>query len=166
MEVRFAEKRDLEDINDIYNYFVSNTHSTFDTKPFSLDVRKAEFEAYNNNSHYNFLVAVENNKVIGWACNSKYREHEAFDKTSDLTVYIHYQHHGKGVGAALYVKLFELLARQKYFHSLLAAVALPNEASIQLHKKFGMEEVGIFKEYASKNGRLISSMWLQKILVI
>jgi phosphinothricin acetyltransferase len=45
-----------------------------------------------------------------------------------------------------------------------AGIALPNDASIALHKKFGFAEVGIFREYAIKNRERISSIWMQKRL--
>jgi phosphinothricin acetyltransferase len=41
-------------------------------------------------------------------------------------------------------------------------VALPNEASVALHHKFGFNEVGVFNDYAIKNGQYISSVWLEK----
>jgi predicted GNAT superfamily acetyltransferase len=36
--------------------------------------------------------------------------------------------------------------------AVLAAVALPNEASIALHGKTGFEEVGTFRAYGNKTG--------------
>jgi phosphinothricin acetyltransferase len=48
-------------------------------------------------------------------------------------------------------------------HRALSGVALPNDASVALHKSFDFREVGVFKEYAKKNGQYISSMWLEKV---
>jgi phosphinothricin acetyltransferase len=47
-------------------------------------------------------------------------------------------------------------------HVALAGIALPNDASVALHKKFGFVEVGVFGEYAIKHGEFISSVWLQR----
>jgi phosphinothricin acetyltransferase len=41
-------------------------------------------------------------------------------------------------------------------------IALPNEASIRLHARFGFRAVGVFDEYAHKSGRAISSQWMQR----
>jgi hypothetical protein len=41
--------------------------------------------------------------------------------------------------------------------------ALPNDASVALHRKFGFTEVGTFREYAVKNGHYISSVWMQRL---
>ena len=164
MEIRSAQLEDLERINEIYNYFVLNAFCTFDITPCPIEDRKTWFEDYRGNTSYRAFVAVESGRVVGWACTGKYRDHPAFQKTADLTIYIDPAHHKKGVGIALYSKLFEVTIQDGFFHVLLAAVALPNEGSIKLHKRFAMEEVGVFKEYGKKNGRYISSIWLQRVL--
>jgi phosphinothricin acetyltransferase len=48
-------------------------------------------------------------------------------------------------------------------HVILAGIALPNDASIALHRKFGFTEIGTFREYALKNGTYISSTWMQRL---
>jgi phosphinothricin acetyltransferase len=164
MEIRFAKSDDLKDINDIYNHYVLNANCTFDTEPYQLADRHKWFSGYSDSGPYQLLVAVEQNQILGWACASKYRDHAAFARTAELTVYVGANHLKKGVGMALYSKLFELISKQKHFHTLVAGVALPNEPSVNLHKRLGLEEIGVFKDYAMKNGRYISSMWLQKVL--
>src|SRR5258708_27031473 len=61
----------------------------------------------------------------------------------------------------LYGELLKRLETQDV-HLAVAGVALPNDASIALHRKLGFEEIGIFKEYATKHGQLISSVWFQR----
>ncbi|MEL6117978.1 GNAT family N-acetyltransferase, partial [Photobacterium sp. SP02] len=41
-------------------------------------------------------------------------------------------------------------------------IALPNDASVALHQKFGFREVGVFHDYARKQGEYISSLWMEK----
>jgi len=48
-------------------------------------------------------------------------------------------------------------------HVALAGIALPNDASVALHRNFGFTEVGTFREYAIKNGQYISSVWMQRL---
>jgi phosphinothricin acetyltransferase len=43
-----------------------------------------------------------------------------------------------------------------------AGIALPNDASVALHRKFGFAEVGILDEYAIKHGAYVSSLWMQR----
>jgi phosphinothricin acetyltransferase len=63
----------------------------------------------------------------------------------------------------LYDELLGRLATERV-HSVLAAVALPNAASVGLHLSRGFREVGTFTDYATKGGQLISSTWFEKLL--
>jgi L-amino acid N-acyltransferase YncA len=38
----------------------------------------------------------------------------------------------------------------------------PSVHVVALHRKHGFTEVGTFREYAIKNGRYISSVWMQR----
>jgi L-amino acid N-acyltransferase YncA len=71
-------------------------------------------------------------------------------------------HSIEGVGSSLYRALFERLAGEPV-HVILAGIAMPNDASVALHRKFGFTEIGTFREYAVKNGRYISSLWMQRL---
>jgi phosphinothricin acetyltransferase len=70
---------------------------------------------------------------------------------------------GRRVGTSLYRELFESIATEG-LHRAVVGIALPNDASVRLHKKLGFLEVGVFDEYASKNGEYISSLWMQRSL--
>jgi phosphinothricin acetyltransferase len=48
-------------------------------------------------------------------------------------------------------------------HVTLAGIAVPNDASIALHRKLGFTEVGTFHEYAVKDGQYISSVWMERL---
>ena len=85
------------------------------------------------------------NLVIGCAYSSRYRDHFAFDQTVKTSIYIAHHHKAKGLGSLLYKALFEKI-KSENLHLAVVGIALPNDSSIALHKKFGFEEVGIFKE--------------------
>jgi phosphinothricin acetyltransferase len=57
------------------------------------------------------------------------------------------------------IALFDCLAYEPV-HVVLAGVAMPNDASVALHRRFGFTEVGTSGEYAVKNGRYIGSLWM------
>jgi phosphinothricin acetyltransferase len=67
------------------------------------------------------------------------------------------------VGKLLYAALFAQLKEEK-IHLVVAGVALPNPASVALHKAFGFSQVGVLSEYALKNSNYISSVWFQKLV--
>jgi phosphinothricin acetyltransferase len=57
--------------------------------------------------------------------------------------------------------LVDELANER-LHRAVAGFALPNEASVQLHRRFGFTDIGVFDEYARIRGRYVSSLWMQR----
>jgi phosphinothricin acetyltransferase len=78
----------------------------------------------------------------------------------DVTVYIDPEHHGIGIGRRLYGELLERL-RNQGFHVACAGVALPNDASVGLHRAMGFEPVGVYKRIGWKAGSWHDVMWLE-----
>ena len=162
MEIRTGKLADVSSITDIFNYYIEHSNARFEESPLSLDNRLKWFSQYEPDSRHQIYVASDNGKLIGFACSQPYRAMAAFDETVEVTVYLAPFIQGKGVGSKLYEKLFSAIQAHGV-HRVLSGVALPNEASIALHKRFGFREVGVFNEYAKKSGEYISSMWLEKI---
>jgi phosphinothricin acetyltransferase len=63
----------------------------------------------------------------------------------------------------LYTQLFAAL-KAAGVHAVIGGVALPNEASLRLHQKFGFEQVAHFKEVGFKFNRWIDVTYWQLIL--
>ncbi len=162
MIIRNARVGDLPAIVDLRNYYILNSHALFESNPEKVEERQSWFEKYKTTGPHRILVAEENQKVVGYAYSSKYRDGEYFSQTVEVSVYIDPAQKRTGIGSALYEKLF-LLLRQENIHCAVAGIALPNDASIRLHEKFSFEKVGVFSEYAVKNGAFISSIWMQRI---
>lgn len=92
-----------------------------------------------------------------------YRDHEAFRETVEVSVALRESSRGQGIGTLLYSSLFESLVGEPV-HVALAGIALPNDASVALHRRFGFQDVGVFREYAVKNHERISSLRMQRLL--
>lgn len=163
MKIRYALASDLDRLIEIDNYYIANSNVTFDEKPNAREQKTAWFEKYKTTGPYRLLVVEESGIVFGCCYSSRYREHTAFDQTIETSIYLDPEFRGKGVGTLLYEKLFAEIASEG-LHLAVVGIALPNDASVGLHKKLGFTEVGIFQEYAKKNGQFISSVWLQKRL--
>ncbi len=165
MEVRVARRADLEAILEVYNHYVSNGVATFDEHPLALEDRLPWFETFATRGPYRLLVACDSSadRVCGYACSSQYRPHASFSKTVEFTVYVAEAHTGQGVGASLYERLLDELDGEPV-HRAVVGIALPNDASVRLHRRFGFTEIGVFDEYATKWGRYVSSVWMQRPL--
>ncbi|UTM59798.1 GNAT family N-acetyltransferase [Photobacterium sp. CCB-ST2H9] len=151
-------------ITAIFNHYIAQTNARFETEPMTLGNRNDWFAQFQPDSPHQLFVAIENQTVTGFACSQPYRPSPAFSETVEVTIYLHPDAKGKGTGSALMAALLETLASQPV-RCVLSGIALPNDASVALHQKFGFKEVGIFQNYAQKNGESISSLWMQKTVL-
>jgi phosphinothricin acetyltransferase len=161
MWIGHGTEADLGPIVEILNSVAATSIATFDTRPTSVVQRRAWFERFAEAGPYQLLIARRDNTVIGYAASQRYRDHDAFRKTVEVSVALQAGYRSQGVGSALYKALFDRLAGEPV-HVAVAGIAIPNDASVALHRKFGFTEVGTFREYAVKNGRYISSLWMQR----
>ena len=99
IRIRKVQETDLPAITDIYNDAIRHTTATFDTEQKTLDNRKQWLEQHSQK--YPVVVAALNEKVIGWASLSKWSERAAYDDTAEISVYIHPDFRGKGIGRQL-----------------------------------------------------------------
>jgi phosphinothricin acetyltransferase len=146
----------------ILNYTAANSIARFETQPVSVAERRDWFGQFSVTGPYRLVVARGGDQVLGYACSQRYRDLEAFRETVEVSIALDVSSRGQGVGTALYRALFDSLDGEPSVHVALAGIALPNDASVALHRKFGFTEVGTFREYAIKNGQYISSVWMQR----
>ncbi|HEY9426646.1 MAG TPA: GNAT family N-acetyltransferase, partial [Gemmatimonadaceae bacterium] len=67
------------------------------------------------------------------------------------------------IGSRLYERLLPLL-RSQGIHAVIGVIALPNEASVALHEKFGLSKVAHLKEVGFKFDRWIDVGYWERIL--
>ncbi len=147
MNIRRVKLNDAEQITEIYNFYVQNTHHTFETEPVILgEMRNRIVEIVEN---YPYLVAEENNEILAFAYAAQYKTRCAYKSSAEVSIYVKNGTRGKGVGEKLYEKLFEEIKKID-IHAIIAGIALPNEASINLHERFGFEKVAHFREVGFK----------------
>lgn len=163
MNIRYARQSDLPSLVEIYNFYVENSHATFAESKFTLEERKDWLSKYKEVGPHRFIVVEENGEIQGCAYSSIYRDHPAFRETIETSIYLSQNARGKGLGTKLYSYLFDLL-KDEPIHVAVVGIALPNDPSVQLHKKLGFEEVGVFKEYTKVKDKYYSSIWMQKAL--
>lgn len=151
--IRLATPADAEAIAGIYNHYILNTVVTFEEEA----ITAAEMGRRMNEvaqASLPWLVAEVNGTVGGYAYATRWKPRIGYRFSTETSVYLDPAQPGKGLGTLLYTRLFELL-REKGFHTVIGGIALPNEASVALHRKFGMEQVAHFKQTGFKFGRWI-----------
>lgn len=140
-KIRFANSNDLPFIVDIYNQAIAAKKATADLHPFTVEQRLAWFNKFDDDS-YPIYVAELNNKVVGYATLSPYRNgREALKKVAEISFYLNYSSLGKGIGSALIKYVIEDCKRVNK-ETLLAISLDVNVASIKLLQKFSFKEWG------------------------
>ncbi len=149
--IRYVSDADIGDIVSIYNYYVINSVATFEEVEIDASEISDRIKAIRD-AGLPWLVASEDGVVIGYAYAGPWNRRSAYRHTAEVTIYLSDQAVGKGVGSELYAALFSELKR-KGIHLAVAAITLPNAASVAIHEKFGMRKVGQLSEVGKKFGR-------------
>lgn len=161
--VRPATEQDLSQVNDIYNRYVVETHFTFDIEPMTLEARHDWFSHHGSTGRYRVVVGASDGSVIGYACSSRYRPKPGYETSVETSIYLAPDAVGRGIGTRLYDELFKSL-RGEDVHRAYAGIALPNQASIALHERFGFKRVAHFTEQGRKFDRYWDVGWYEKHL--
>lgn len=159
--IRKVKIEDSKAIQEIYNYYITNSIVTFDEQEKTLE----EFEhkiSVTTKSHPWFVLE-ENGEIIAFAYASEWKDKSAYKQSVEGTIYIKHKHEGKGIGTNLYSYLINYLKSNGY-HSILGVISLPNDSSIALHEKLKFEKVAHFKEIGRKFNKLIDVGCWQLIL--
>ena len=147
-------------VKDIYNHYIKHTHINFETNPYSDDYMLEWFQQFDHSGRYHAYIAVENGQVLGFALSQKFRPKPAYSTSIEVTFYLTAAAAGKGLGKQLGHHLLENLKKQD-INRAYAAIALPNEASIGLHKSLGFEQAALLSQVGRKFDRFYDVAYLE-----
>ncbi len=164
MTMRRARPEDLDAIAAIYAREVINGSSTFDLVPPPLSYWKHRLASTEMGDHFIVSEAsgTGSGTILGYAYSASYRPRPAYRHTRETSIYVDPAARGQGLGKPLYDALLEVLSADVGVHTAVAVVALPNEASLALHRRCGFEEVGVFKEVGRKFDTWIDTAYMQR----
>jgi len=165
LTVRPATLADLEQITEIYNHYIRTSAITFDIEPVTPTERTGWFREHTAAPRYLLFVADEGGRIRGYAGTGQFRGKAAYDTTAETTIYCAPTATGQGIGRLLYATLFEAL-RGADLQRLVAGITLPNDASLELHRRFGFREVGVFSENGRKFDRYWDVLWMERPLLL
>jgi L-amino acid N-acyltransferase YncA len=162
--IRPAENRDIPDIREIYNYYVTNSVVTFDEKRWTVKQWSEKF-AHLTKLGLPFLVAESpSGQVLGYALVQPWAGKTAYRYTVEDSIYLGQAAAGKGLGRALLEALIEA-CRTKGLREIVAVISDKGaESSIALHENLGFVEVGRMGRVGFKFGRWLGTIYLQKSL--
>lgn len=162
IDVRSATGADAESLARIYNHYVLETIVTFEEQAVPAAEMHARLQEVQE-AALPWLVAEQSGQVVGYAYATKWKGRCAYRFSTEVTVYLDQGRSGRGIGSVLYRHLLTIL-QSRGMHVAIGGIALPNEASVALHQKFGFEKVAQFREVGFKFGKRIDVGYWQKIL--
>ncbi len=159
--IRPARASDATRLAEIYNPYVLETAITFEVEPVDEANRRAWIAEHADTGRWRLLVAEQAGRVVGWANSRRFHERKAYEPTIETGIYLESSAQGRGIGTTLYGALFDALAAEDV-HRVIAGIALPNAASVALHRRFGFREVGILSQVGRKFDRWWDVLWMER----
>jgi phosphinothricin acetyltransferase len=147
---RVANRTDLPQIVDIYNSTIPSRLVTADTDPVSVESRVRWFEEHSADSRP-LWVAESGGRIVGWLSFSSFYGRPAYNKTAEISVYVHEAHRKQGLGSYL---LNEALthAPSLKLDTLLGFIFGHNLPSLRLFERFGFQRWGKLPKVAVLDG--------------
>jgi L-amino acid N-acyltransferase YncA len=153
MNIRSAASQDAEQIVEIYNHYIATSHATFELEAIDgAEMQRRVAETVGQG--YPFIIADEDRAISGYAYGRPFRPRPGYRHAVEVAVYVRPKRQGKGIGKQLYDHLLPMLFANGA-HSLIATIALPNNASVRLHENFGFVKTGHFREVGRKFDRWV-----------
>jgi phosphinothricin acetyltransferase len=149
VRVRAATADDAAAIAAIYAPYVTGTVVSFETEaPGAKEIARRMADG---DGHYPWLVACdgETGAVLGYAYACAFRTRPAYRFSVETTVYVADAAQRRGIGTQLYSILLPVLEAQGYAQAI-AAITLPNQASVTLHERLGFRQVGTYENVGFK----------------
>ena len=168
VQIRRAVLEDAGAFLGIYQHYVLHTAVTFEYDVPTLE----EFRGRMNNimQKYPWLVAETDGKIVGYAYAGAFRTRAAYGWSAEMTVYLHHECRGQGVGRQLYEALEDALKRMGVLN-LYACIGVPEEedeyltfASARFHERMGFTRNGFFHQCGYKFDRWYHMVWMEKII--
>ncbi len=145
--VRDASREDLPAFLEIYNDAILNLTATFDIVTQSMQEREDWFRQHGG--RYPLVAAEVEGHVVGYCSISPYSKKAGYASTVELSIYVQRDYRRKSIGKLLMKEIIER-ARELGYHAIISIIAGDNQASVEIHKKFGFELVGHLRQVGYK----------------
>ena len=101
---------------------------------------------------------------MGYATLSRYREKEAYARTTELSVYVHRDYRGRGIATKLIEETLSAARSRGDVHTIVSVITGGNIPSFKMHEKLGFTCCGTIHQVGEKFGKLMDIVNYQLIL--
>lgn len=155
MEIRNWQNNDAASILEIYQHGIDTGNATFETEVPAWEKIDEKFLQHSR------LIATENEIVLGWAALAAVSARDCYKGVSEVTIYVHKLHQGKGIGKQLLKALIEESEKNGSW-SLLSVIHEENRASIHLHEQCGFRVIGYRERIAQLHGTWRTTIMMER----
>lgn len=156
--IRLVEEQDSSAIANIYRPYVEHTSISFEYE--APSTKEIQERIHTITKEYPWLVCMNDDTIVGYAYASTHRHRTAYQWSVESAIYFSQKFHSKGLASTLYKTLFSLLKLQGLY-TVLAGITIPNDKSINFHKKMGFSHLGTYKNIGFKFGNWHDTQWFQ-----
>ncbi len=153
----------MDAIAHIYAHHVNHGTATFEIEPpdsSEIERRWSDVTA----KGLPWLVAEDGGEVVGYAYAGSYRPRLAYRHTVEDSIYVRADRLGTGVGRLLMPALIDG-TKACGMRQMIAIIGdSGNQASINLHRRFGFEHAGLLKNVGFKFGCWLDTVFMQRSL--
>lgn len=160
--VRRVSQRDLPEVLTIYNQGIEDRIATLEMETKDQAYMQAWFA--DREPRFAVIVAEIAGNVVGWASINCYNKRAAYRGVGELSVYIHREFRGRGLGKRLLQEL-EGIGRDHEFYKFILFTFAFNTLGQSLYRNLGYREVGVFRNQGILDGQFVDVMAMEKMLV-
>ena len=151
--VRDLRPEDWAEVSAIYEAGIRGRNATF-------EIAVPSWEAWDA-AHTLRLVAVEDDRVVGWAALSPVSDRCVYEGVAENSVYVAPGFHGRGIGRTLLTRLLEA-ADEAGIWTIQTNVFPENRASLELHLACGLRIVGVRERIGRLDGLWRDTVFLER----
>ena len=174
--VQLASEKDLSEILPIYNQSIAGKQATANLEPVTYEERVAWFAEHINSTTRPIYVvrmlesAIEDSmqkegaSIVAWGSFSDLYARPAYHISSEISIYIHNDFHGQGLGSLL-VHWMLIQAPKLGIRNVLALIFAHNRPSLGLFGKLGFEQWGLMPQVCDMDGFIADVVMLGKSVI-
>ena len=153
IEIKTMDSDRWDDVRRIYEEGLATGNATFQTSaPEWVEWDKGHIQKCR-------LIALDNEKIVGWAALSPVSDRCVYGGVAEVSVYVSSNARGKGIGKELLRNLIEHSESNKLW-TLQAGIFPENTASLRIHEENGFRIIGTREKIGQMNG-----VWRNTILL-
>jgi L-amino acid N-acyltransferase YncA len=153
--IRKLERVDWPEVAAIYKAGIETREATFETEVPAWETWDAAHLAEHR------LVAVDDDRVVGWAALAPVSDRCCYEGVAENSVYVAPDAHGRGIGRALLERLVTDAERRGIW-TIQTGVFPENAASVALHLACGFRLVGVRERLGRLDGVWRDVLFLER----